>query len=90
MSRQQFEKDGSLPAWIAQLREMEPSLFDHDKSTKFSIAGTAPNVPCAGCHKDNRDFEGKTVLFYHTRPRSARAAMRGTLPPGTLPPNKAS
>src|SRR5205807_6396610 len=32
----------------------KPSLFDHDKRTKFALEGEHRNVACAGCHKLSR------------------------------------
>jgi hypothetical protein len=83
----QFEKDGVTSCVDCHnTMKWKPSLFDHDKSTKFPLQGLHQNVPCAGCHKDNRDFAGKKVLFYQHTPRECEDCHA----PGTLPPNKAS
>jgi hypothetical protein len=83
----QFEKDGVTSCVDCHnTMKWKPSLFDHDKSTKFPLQGLHQNVPCAGCHKDNRDVEGKKVLFYQHTPRECEDCHA----PGTLPPNKAS
>jgi Class III cytochrome C family len=51
----------------------KPSLFDHDKRTKFALEGVHRNVRCAGCHQLMRDVDGKQVLFYMPTPRDCAA-----------------
>ncbi len=83
----QFEKDGVTSCVDCHnSAKWKPAEFDHDKRTKFALQGLHQNVPCAGCHKDNREFEGKNVLFYQHTPKECE----GCHAPGTLPKNKAS
>lgn len=46
----------------------KPSLFDHDKRTKFALEGEHRNVACSGCHKLFRAVDGKQVLIYAPTP----------------------
>jgi len=51
----------------------QPSLFDHEKSTVFSLQGAHQNVRCEACHKFMRVVEGKNVLFYKPTPKECAA-----------------
>ncbi len=83
----QFEKEGVTSCVDCHnTAKWKPADFDHDKRTKFALQGLHQNVKCEGCHKDNRDVDGKNVLFYQHTPRECE----GCHAPGTLPPNKPS
>lgn len=45
-----------------------PSLFDHDRRTKFPLQGVHKNVACERCHTGTRLVNGAKVLFYKPTP----------------------
>jgi len=51
----------------------KPSLFDHERSTAFSLKGAHQTVRCEVCHKEVRIFEGRQVLFYKPTPKDCAA-----------------
>jgi len=51
----------------------QPSLFDHEKSTVFSLQGAHQNVRCEACHKVMRVVGGKNVLFCKPTPKECAA-----------------
>lgn len=51
----------------------KPSQFDHDRRTPFPLEGAHRLVPCAGCHKQTRTLDGRTVVFYKPTPRECKA-----------------
>ncbi|MFN7934066.1 MAG: cytochrome c3 family protein [Bryobacteraceae bacterium] len=46
-----------------------PPLFDHDKSTSFSLSGAHSHVPCRQCHATMADLDGRQVRQYRTGSR---------------------
>lgn len=51
----------------------KPALFDHEKSTTFSLRGAHERVRCADCHKLTKVVADKVVLFYTPTPRECAA-----------------
>ncbi|RME53943.1 MAG: hypothetical protein D6795_04850, partial [Deltaproteobacteria bacterium] len=37
--------------------------FDHDRLTKFPLSGKHRQVPCEGCHREEKDSEGSFVRY---------------------------
>jgi hypothetical protein len=50
-----------------------PSIFDHDAGSTFSLAGAHKDVPCASCHKDTQQVNGRRVVFYKATPKECNA-----------------
>jgi hypothetical protein len=49
--------------------EWQPSTFDHETQTDFSLKGAHINVPCMDCHTGARNIDGRRVVFYKPTPR---------------------
>jgi hypothetical protein len=70
----QFLKNGTTAcAECHKSAKWKPSLFDHEQRTSFSLKGAHQTVRCEACHKDLREFEGKTVRFYQRTPKDCAA-----------------
>jgi hypothetical protein len=48
----------------------EPTEFDHDKHSTFSLAGAHARVPCRMCHESRTIAGGRMVAQYHGTPRA--------------------
>jgi hypothetical protein len=57
----------------------KPSTFDHEK-TAFSLKGAHERVKCTACHKEQREVEGKQVLFYLPTPKECAACHGANVP----------
>ncbi len=51
----------------------KPSTFDHQTGSGYELTGAHKNVPCALCHKEKREREGRVVLVYTGTPRTCSA-----------------
>jgi hypothetical protein len=70
----QFAKGNATPcADCHNTAKWKPSLFDHERSTSFSLRGAHQTVRCEACHKEVRLVEGKSVLFYKPTPKDCAA-----------------
>jgi hypothetical protein len=45
-----------------------PSIFDHEKQTRFSLKGAHEAVPCRDCHTQTAERNGRTVIVYRDAP----------------------
>ena len=48
----------------------EPSLFNHETQTDFSLKGAHVKVACDACHTGARTIDEKRVVFYKPTPRA--------------------
>jgi len=70
----QFAKAGiTACADCHNTAKWKPSLFDHDKLTRFALQGVHRNVRCGACHKNVRLVASKDVLFYKPTPTECAA-----------------
>ena len=64
----QFTRDGR-PADCATCHTLvswRPSLFDHEKQSKFSLLGAHERVPCADCHLQKTVLAGRATVLYRS------------------------
>jgi Cytochrome c7 and related cytochrome c len=47
----------------------QPSIFNHETQTDFSLKGAHINVACKDCHTGVRNIDGRRVVFYKPTPR---------------------
>lgn len=52
----------SLVAW-------RPSRFDHEMNASFSLKGAHERVPCADCHRQKTELNGREVVLYKNAPK---------------------
>ncbi len=67
----QFAKPGKSTKCDAchNSEKWQPSLFNHETQSDFSLQGAHVKVACDDCHKSLKTIEGKRVLFYKPTPR---------------------
>ncbi len=65
-----------------------PSLFDHQKGTTYPLEGVHRDVPCASCHKTNREVNGQMVLIYKLTPRQCSVCHGADKMPPSAPQKK--
>jgi hypothetical protein len=55
----------------------KPSLFDHERESKYSLKGAHAEVPCAQCHNVKKQVAGQAVVFYKPTARECSACHGG-------------
>jgi hypothetical protein len=49
--------------------QWKPALFDHDRTTRFALAGAHKGVPCGLCHKAGQQVNGRSVMMFKSAPK---------------------
>jgi hypothetical protein len=65
----QFSMNGSTADCAACHRtgRWKPAVIDHDKA-RFALKGVHRDVPCAQCHKQKQEINGKLAILYKATP----------------------
>jgi len=67
----QFVKGGKPQACggCHNTEKWQPSTFNHETQSDFSLKGPHTDVPCKDCHTGSRNMGGRRVVFYKPTPR---------------------
>ncbi len=71
----QFDLEGKAAdcASCHTTRNWQPTRFDHEKYSTFSLAGAHETVSCGQCHETTREVAGRRVTLFKDTPRECEA-----------------
>jgi predicted CXXCH cytochrome family protein len=70
----QFVKEGKTDCEACHSQMVwKPSRFDHELQSKFSLAGSHKAVPCASCHVQMQNVNGRETKLYRLAPSQCSA-----------------
>ncbi len=65
--------------------DWQPTRFDHDRYSSFSLKGAHADVPCRSCHAERRQVNGVAVITYRGTPRECEQCHEAGSPVGRQP-----
>jgi hypothetical protein len=74
----QFRTAGAPADCASCHREVawKPVQFDHEKRTRFSLAGAHVEVPCLDCHRQKEEIAGRPTVIYAKASRECASCHR--------------